>query len=181
LPDAYVRLTVYAGQNKSEYSLLVREYQPYPEKKYREGFRLGISRFRQNEFSFFCRLKICDRMLYELALKEAREAGFDEAIILNSRGYISEASRSNIFLSRKKELFTPALSCGCLDGITRRVILDLARRYKVKSNEGNFTLKDLEEAEGAFLTNSLIGLMPLKDKCAGLTRFFLKKYRCLLK
>ena len=53
-----------------------------------------------------------------------------------------------------KELFTPAISCGILDGIVRKYIIE---NYKV--NEGNYTLKDIYESEGVFLTNSLIGVI----------------------
>jgi len=135
-------------------------------------------------------LKTTNRIFYDLSLKEARDKGFDEAIILNSRGIIAEASRSNIFWVKDKELFTPGLECGCLDGITRKAVFDLAKKYNFKIYTGNFTLQDLYTCDEAFLTNSLWGIMPLavieketigKGKCGKLTRFFIEKYNSLLK
>jgi branched-subunit amino acid aminotransferase/4-amino-4-deoxychorismate lyase len=110
--------------------------------------------------------------------------------MLNSRGYVAEGSRSNIFLIKGKELLTPSLESGCLNGVTRGVILDLSKKYNIRSQEGNYTLKDLSQADEAFFTNSLIGVMPLvslergaigDSRCGRLTKFFIEKYACLLK
>ncbi|MBM3252414.1 MAG: hypothetical protein FJZ11_06545, partial [Candidatus Omnitrophica bacterium] len=114
----------------------------------------------------------------------------DEAIILNNRGYVSEGSRSNIFLVKDNTVFTPSLSSGCLAGITRKAIFDLAKIYNIKICEGNFTLRDLHTAEEIFLTNSLMGVMALtslekepiaKGSVGRVTKFFMKKYNLLLK
>lgn len=190
LLDAYLRLTLYQGKEATEIFVLAKEYLAPDEKKYRQGFCAQISRLRKDEFSFLAGIKTTSRLCYELAFRQARAGGFDEAIILNSRGYIAEASRSNIFWVRENTLFTPDISCGCLAGITRRAIFDLAKRYKFKIYAGNFVLHSLLEAEEAFLTNSLAGVMPLasvegkkigKARCQKISKFFQKKYRCLLK
>lgn len=188
--DAYVRLTLWKSDSGTDILIMVRKYQPYSSKKYQNGFRVCICPFRQNENSFFARLKTINYLLYRLAYLEAKDKGFDEAIILNNRGYIADGSRSNIFLVKDKEIFTPALECGCLDGITRRVIFDLAKKHNIRIYEGNFTLQDLYAADEAFLTNSLMGVMPLtsleretigKDKCKKLTKFFIGRYHSLLR
>jgi branched-subunit amino acid aminotransferase/4-amino-4-deoxychorismate lyase len=123
-------------------------------------------------------------------LKEAKNKSFDEAIILNNRGFIAEGSRSNIFLVKDNRIFTPALECGCLDGITRRVIFDLAQKHNLKIQGGNFTPQDLRESDEAFLSNSLIGVMPAvsvdkypigKGRVGRITKFFMSKYHLLLK
>ena len=189
-PDAYVRLTLWKAEKGADILVVVKKYQPYPLKKYKNGFRICISRFKQNENSFLARLKSSNYLLYRLVYLEAKKKGLDEAIILNNRGYITEGSHTNIFLVKDKELFTPRLECGCLDGITRKVVLDLAKKYGIKVYEGNFTCFDLYEAEEAFLTNSLIGIMPRTaiekhkvGKKTGrykLTPFFIEKYKSLL-
>jgi branched-chain amino acid aminotransferase group I len=188
--DAYVRLTLSKSKKGTDLSVVVKKYTPYPGQKYRQGIRVTISSFRQDEGSFLARLKSANRLLYELSYLEAKKKGFDGSIILNSRGYISEGSRSNIFFVKDNVLFTPCLSCGCLEGITRRVIFDLARKYKIRIYEGRFTLQDLYQADEVFFTNSLAGIMPVKSidtkligkgKCAKLTKFFIAKYNCLLK
>lgn len=189
-PDAYVRLSLWKAQRGTDTLILVKKYRPYPAHKYKNGFRACVSRFRQNEDSFLARLKTSNYLLYRLAYLEAKNKGFDEAIILNSRGYIAETSRANIFLVKDKALFTPSLECGCLDGITRRLILNLAKKYRIPVNEGNFTLSDLFNADEVFFTNSLMGIMPLaslerkrlkqRPGQYRLTGFFGKKYKSLL-
>lgn len=188
--DNYLRLTLWKSGGRTDISIIAREYKPCAYEKYKKGFRVLVSKFRQNENSLISNIKTTNRLLYELAYQEARIKKFDEAIILNGRGYIAEASRSNIFFVKDSQLFTPALQCGCLGGITRKVIFDLAKKYGIPANEGNFTLGDLCAADEAFLTNSLIGVMPLacvkgtpigSGGRAKLSSFLSKKYTSLLK
>ncbi|MBI5144973.1 MAG: aminotransferase class IV [Candidatus Omnitrophica bacterium] len=189
LADAYIKLTLSQSRSQTDISIIARNYQPYPRGKYRQGFQMGLAQKRQKDY-LLAQHKVTCRNFYETAYQAAKKRGLDEALILNSRGYIAEGTRSNIFLAQEKTLFTPALACGCLNGITRQVILDLAREYQIKAYTGNFTLKDLYRADEAFLTNSLIGVMPLTflagkrigtGKCGKISDFFLKKYSCLLK
>ncbi len=161
--DAYVRLTLWKASQGANNLITVKKYKPYSVQAYKKGFSLSISSYRQNEGSFLAKIKTSNRLLYELALGEARGKGFDEAVILNNSGYVTEASRSNIFLVKDDQFFTPKLECGCLDGITRRVIFDLANKHKIKLQEDSLTIQDLYNADGVFLTNSLIGIMPVKS------------------
>jgi len=160
-PDAYVRLTLWKSIQGTGCLIYTRQYKPLPEKIYRNGFSACVSNLRQDQSLALCRLKTTNRSLYELSYQKAKERGFDEAIILNKRGHITEASRSNIFFIKGKELFTPGLECGCLDGITRKVIFDLAKKYKIRVCEGSFGLSNLHSIDESFLTNSLEGIMPL--------------------
>lgn len=188
--DSYVKLIISKSERGAEVLVIVKRYAPYPQKKYRLGLRACIAGFRQNELSIFARLKTNNRLLYQLACSQAKNKDFDEAVILNNRGYITEGSRSNIFLVEDNEIFTPSLECGCLDGITRRVVFDLAKKHSLKIYEGNFTVQDLYQADEAFLTNSLMGVMPLasvEHRRIGtginkykLTGLFMKKYNLLL-
>lgn len=191
--DNSIRLTLWKedfriSQRNTGLLMIIKRYQPYSDEKYAQGFRACISRFRQNEYSVLASLKTTNRILYEMAFKEAKLQNLDEAIMLNSRGIIAEASRSNIFFVKDSELFTPSLECGCLQGITRQVIFDLADKHKISLYEGSFIPQDLLKAEEAFLTNSLLGVMPLacvenrtlgKGRCGKLTKFFIKKYNYL--
>ncbi len=188
--DAYVRLNVWKRKKGSNLCISVKPYQAYSAKIYRQGFRACLSRYRQNETSILSRIKSTNYLLFRLAYQQVRKRGFDEAIILNSRGYIAESSRANIFLVKQKELFTPQLDCGCLDGITRKVILDLAKKFHIKTHQVKITPFNLKDADEAFLTNSLMGIMPLvyfqglsinKGRAGEITKFFMKGYRRLLK
>lgn len=189
LKDAYVKLVLWKGIKKTDTLIIARRYTPRPGKKYKEGFSVTISRFRQQD-QIFCRLKSTNRLLYEISFQEAKGKGFDEALILNSRGYITEGSRSNIFFIKKGCLFTPDLSCGLLDGITRQAIFHLAKKMQLKIYEGKFSVQDLSCADEAFLTNSLMGVMPLTRiegkvigdvRCGRISTSLIKKYNFLLK
>lgn len=185
--DVYLKLILFGAVNKTDVLIIVKKYQPYPLEKYRKGFSAIISQFRQRDI-FLAQIKTTNRALYERAFNQAKAIDFDEAIILNKQGNITEGTRSNIFFAKNNTLCTPALECGCLAGITRRAILDLAKKFKIKVKMGKFSLQDLYQADEAFLTNSLMGVMPLK-KVGGknlgkadfkLTRFFMQKYNHLL-
>lgn len=161
--DNYIKLTIWKDIKDTGILVIVKKYQPYSQQKYRQGFRVGISSFRQSTANLFAAIKTTSRLLYELSLQQAKQRGFDEALIFNERGYITEASRSNIFFAKGNELFTPSLDCGCLAGITRRIIFEQAKKYKIPVLECRFTLSDLYAADEAFLVNSLIGVMPLSE------------------
>jgi len=92
---------------------------------------------------------------------EAKTAGCNEAIMLNERGYLAEGSISNIFLVSKRILITPSLKSGVLPGITREAVLEIARAWNITTAERQVELKELTEAEEAFVTNSVLELMPL--------------------
>lgn len=147
-----------------------------------------MSSLRQSSGSLFSRVKSTNRLLYEISFQQAKQKGFDEAIILNERGYITEASRSNVFFAKDNNLFTPSLDCGCLEGVTRKIIFEQAKKHKINISEGKFTLFDLYEADEAFLSNSLMGVMPLAQaedrvvnngKAGELTGFFANKLTIL--
>jgi len=187
--DNYIKLTVRRCGLKSGYSVLVKEYMPQPAAKYESGFRAAVAARRQDTENPLAQVKSIDRVFYESGFREAKARGLDEAIILNSYGYIAEGTRSNVFIAKNQELFTPELDCGCLDGVTRRVIFDLARKAGINVFEAKITLKDLYCSDEAFLTNSLIGVMPLVSaenrkvgnrKAGKLIKWLIKKYNSLL-
>ena len=188
--DASVRLTLWKAAEGTNSLIIVKQYRPFPQARYVKGFNACISSFSQNENSFLARFKTTNYLLFQLANREAWGKGFDEALILNNRGYLAEGSRTNIFFVKDRRLFTPALQCGCLDGVTRRVIFDLAKKYQFDIREGNFIVQDLFDSEGVFLTNSLLGVMPLtrlegrpiaKGFAGRITKFLMQKYNTLLK
>jgi branched-chain amino acid aminotransferase len=95
----------------------------------------------------------CHYVTGALAIKEAQEAGFDDALMLDYRGNIAESSGSNIFLVRDGKLLTPIPECA-LDGITRRTIMDLAREKGIDVSEVRLKPEDLDSAQEIFLTGT---------------------------
>jgi branched-chain amino acid aminotransferase len=87
-------------------------------------------------------------------LSRAHEAGYDDALLLNEKGNLSECTSANIFLVRGGRVLTPPLSSGCLSGITREILLEIASRTGIEILEQELTTQDLASAEEAFISST---------------------------
>jgi branched-chain amino acid aminotransferase len=87
-------------------------------------------------------------------LHEAQHAGFDEVILLNERGEVAECTAANIFCVRGGRASTPALSSGCLEGVTRGILLELGPRAGVPVEECALRPEDLYAADEVFITST---------------------------
>ena len=96
-----------------------------------------------------------------LAKIEANIGGCEEAIMLNSEGFVAECTGDNIFIVKDGEMFTPPLSAGALYGITRGVVMGLAREDGVAVSEPNLTRYDMFNADECFLTGTGAELIPV--------------------
>ena len=184
--SSYVRLTVWQGEGYVHTSVFVKEYTAYPKEKYFRGARAILSKIRQDEVSVLSTIKSSARLHFLLAEHEAKTKNADVAILLNSRGKLAEATRSNIFAIKNNAIFTPRAECGCLLGVTRQTVIDIARRLKIKLYEKEVGPREAFSADEAFITNSLIEIMPLtsldgqkigEGRMGKLTGIFLEKYR----
>jgi branched-chain amino acid aminotransferase len=95
--------------------------------------------------------------------EEAHQRGFDEVILLNERGEVSECTSANIFAAAAGEVWTPPLASGCLPGITREVILEEVRVPGVRIVEKTLFPADLEAAEEVFITSTTRDLLPVRQ------------------
>lgn len=200
LSDARVRITVSIGEGRmtpdpstcQQPTVLVmaEAYQPYPEQVYKKGSSAVISTLCRNSLSPLARLKSTNYLESILARQEARKAGVDEALCLNEKGLLGEASMSNIFLVTDGVLRTPGIESGILPGITREAILEMAPKLGINALEQDIRLEELFQAQEVFLTNSLIEVMPLtkvEDRPIGLgkpgplTQRFRVAYRELIR
>lgn len=135
---------------------------PYGEELYERGFTAVIAQTtRRNQYSPLSRHKTTNFADNILAKQEARLSGSDEAILLNTAGMLTEATVANLFLVINGEVFTPPIADGVLPGIMRQKVLDLCRNINISAKEQTMTLMDLQRAEEAFFTNSLLGIMPI--------------------
>jgi branched-chain amino acid aminotransferase len=98
-----------------------------------------------------------------LAKREAKFAGYDEAILLDTQGYVSEGSGENIFIVRKGTLITPPLSSSILAGITRDTVLTLAREEGIAVQEDRITRDELYLADEAFFTGTAAEVTPIRE------------------
>jgi branched-chain amino acid aminotransferase len=171
LVDARVRITVSRGEGsmspdtgaseKPTVLVTAANYHPYPDPTYRKGFSAIFSTIRRNSQSPLSRLKSTNYMESMLAKQEARSAGADEALFLNEKGLLAEASMSNIFLVDGGVLRTPGLENGILPGITRQMVLEMAPRLNIDCIEQGVKPEEIYHSGEAFLTNSLMEIMPL--------------------
>ncbi len=171
ITEGFLRLTisrgvtiraVWPGETESQTVLITASSAvPYTAENYEKGFRAIPLRFPLNEKSPLSPYKTLDYLKYIIGRREAAEKGYDEGIFLNTNGYIAECTASNIFMVKGKNIYTPPLEAGPLPGITRGLVIKLAsERYKIL--EDDISLSFLEEADEAFLTNSLMEIMPLQ-------------------
>jgi len=120
-----------------------------------------LASIRRNEHSPLSRLKSLAYLDNILALREAAAVGCDEAILLNTAGRITAGSRSNLFLVLDGVITTPPPSEGLLPGIARHTLLTLAGKHGIPVKESPVTLAEIVRASEAFLTNSLLEVVPL--------------------
>ena len=132
-----------------------------PAPAFRGPARLATAGVRRNDGSPSARLKTLAYVDNVLARAEARDAGADEALMLNTQGHVACAAAANIFWFEGDRLVTPALDCGVLDGIARGRVLEAAVRLGVAAALPAAERSRLDNARGLFLTNSLIGLRPV--------------------
>ena len=129
------------------------------------GIRVRISSFTRHHVNItMTRAKACGHYVNSILAKtEAVRDGYDEAILLDSQGYVSEGSGENIFLLSKGRLKTPALSCSNLEGITRDSVFDIAKHLKIEVEEGRITRDELYIADEVFLTGTAAEITPVRE------------------
>lgn len=194
LRNAYVRLTISRGRGpigldpdfcpEPTIIIIAQEFKEYPKAFYKNGISLIISETRRNlKEAINPRIKSLNFLNNILAKIEAKKRNAYEAIMLNAYGKLTEGTISNVFFYKDSILCTPSLDCGILDGITRGMIIELARREDLKVKEGKFTKKDIYSAEEVFLTNTTMEVMPVlkiddqKYAVGNISKFLHKIYR----
>ncbi len=196
LNDARIRLTVTGGQASTIPDLITttqpnilitaRPYSPPNNRVYEQGYSVQISNTRRNSQSTLSRIKSLNFLDMLIAKREAKQTGHDDAVLLNDKGMVTEASTSNLFILVKGVLITPSEESGLLPGITREIVLELAGNAGLSRAVRGVTLAELYRAEEAFLTNSMIEIMPLTrvdgqvvgdGRCGSITRQLMTAYK----
>lgn len=165
LKSAYIRLTVTRGEGRFgiEYKdvlkphvvIVAKEFSSYPDETFRKGISCRVVSIRQNDSSPLANIKSLNFMSYIMARFEAKDAGCDEAILLNTKGRVAEAVTSNVFIVKGNSIVTPSIDSGALPGITRGVVIGMAKRLGMRVVEKPVSYRELLGAREVFLTNSL--------------------------
>jgi branched-chain amino acid aminotransferase len=172
LTNAYIRIGLSAEEEDvgarirslKDVNLVIftKPVDPYPPHLYTKGARLILIRSVQNDSRNIAGLKSTNYLSKVIARREIAKRGADEGILLNAEGRITECAGSNLFIVKKGKLMTPPLKEGLLPGITRQVLLDLARKKKILCIEKPLTVKDLKTADEIFITSTLKGVLPVR-------------------
>ncbi len=129
------------------------------------ALRLTEAPWRFNKESVLRGLKVGNYAEHLIALDMARREGFDEMLFFNTAGELCEAAMANVFLIRKGGLLTPALDSGCLAGVTRQLVIRMARERKIDCREMPLKLGHVKKADGVFLTSSVRGPVRVSSFC----------------
>jgi len=128
----------------------------------KSGLRLMTSSLRRPASDVLDpRVKSLNYLNNVLAKREASMSGADDALVLNSRGLIAEASATNLFALTGERLVTPPTTDGALEGITRRTLLEVAADLGFETSESSLGRFDLYAADAVFLTGTRAGIVPV--------------------
>jgi branched-chain amino acid aminotransferase len=135
---------------------------PHNAAAYERGVSCIVSsRPRWNPGGFIPAVKFASNAEIRLAKREAEEAGAYEALLLNPQGFLAEGASSNVFVIKDKRLITPDLSSGILDGVTRFLVLDLAAKAGVGTEERPVLPAELDATDEVFLASTLKEVIPV--------------------
>jgi branched-chain amino acid aminotransferase len=169
---AYLRIVVTRGLSEigldtklcfqNNIVIIAKPYDPYPPSWYEQGQKMMFSSFLRNDKQATDpNAKSGNYLNNILALKEAKEKGFHDAILFNKEGYASEGTTNNIWLVKENILKTPCMDDGLLKGITRDKIIHCAQNAKIKIEETHLTKIDFLLADEIFYSSSTKGLIPI--------------------
>ena len=170
--DAYIRITLTRGIHTGALTLepaaeptvaiIARPLHLPPPERYERGVALVTASARRNADSTLPRHKTLNYLESLLAKTEAKQAGADDALLLNTRGEIAEAASSNLFIVRDGALATPPIEAAILPGITRRQVLRIARELGIAAAERPIPPDELLAADEVFLTNAIVEVLPVR-------------------
>jgi len=173
--DVYVRIVVSRGSGKigfglgnletpTLYVIIVEPISMFPNKPFAKGTKLQISsRIRNSPKALDPAMKSGNYLNSLLAYLTAAEAGFDDALMVDHQGFLTEGTTYNLFYVNRGIVATAPLDVGILDGITRRAVIDLCVEQGIPVREVRFPKEYLYEADEVFVTSSLKEVLPVLD------------------
>ncbi len=172
LRNAYIRLHISRGPGEIGLDpalcplptmvITAKPFHDYPPRFYNRGVPVALVKTRRNHpLALNPSIKGTNFLNNILAKIEAKKARAYEGIMLNWEGYVAEGTISNIGIVKKGVLFTPSLATGILEGVTRDLVLRLARRKKIPIRETRILPKSLLAADECFITNTTMEIMPV--------------------
>ena len=172
LTDSYIRLIVTRGMGylgidpnnceAPQVIIITDKIALYPKQLYESGLDIvTASTVRTSPAALSPRIKSLNYLNNIMAKIEGHRAGCQEALMLNHKGEVAECTGDNIFIIRKGEILTPSLESGCLEGVTRNTLIDLARSLGYTVHETPLTRFDIYIADECFLTGTGAEVIPV--------------------
>ena len=170
LQDASIRLTLSRGSGAARPdaascgALTIAIFAaPLPPPLPPEGWSIATVKLHRNVSSPLVRIKSANYLDNILAKAEAKLLGAQEAVMLNTDGFVAEGSMSNIFLVKAGRLITPDESSGILPGITRSTVIELAQAQGIPTEIRKVKVEELDRADEIFLTSSIMEVIPVRS------------------
>lgn len=164
LASARVRLAVYRNEdNTAGYVIEAVSLDEAISQWNDNGFTIDVFPDVRKSMDALANLKTANYLPYILADIYSKEKGLDECIIRNNHNHICDASKANIFLISKKDIYTPALHQGCVNGVMRRYLVAQLKAYGYEVHQTEIDETFLQSADEVFLTNALIGMRWVKQ------------------
>jgi branched-chain amino acid aminotransferase len=129
-----------------------------------KGIKIRTSSYTRHHVNItMCKAKANGNYMNSmLALREALDSGCEEALLLDNEGYVAEGSGENFFMMSNGVMYTPELT-SCLDGITRRTIMEMARSMGIEVREKRITRDEVYIADEAFFTGTAAEVLPIQS------------------
>lgn len=142
-------------------------YTPLPDHYYSKGVKVALTNVQRHATGILPQIKSGNYINNVLALMDADRQDAFEGVMLNAGGDVCECTTSSIFLVRGKRLVTPHLMSGILDGITRKLVVEIAGELGIAVAERTVAREELLSAEEVFLTSTLKGIVPVNRVDSG--------------
>jgi branched-chain amino acid aminotransferase len=171
--EAYIRIVLSRGIGKigfglncllspTQYTIIVQPLNPPSDEQFEKGFRFRVvDRLRNDSRALDPAMKSGNYLNNLLAYLEATNDGFDDALLCNSEGHITEGTTFNIFYARNGIIATPPLDIGILHGLTRHAVIETARQLGYWVREVRFSKERLYEADEVFMTSTIKEVFPV--------------------
>ncbi len=170
--ESYIRIIVTRGVGEINIDpsscehpnivLMVMDVTEYPKSFYEKGIRVALVSIKRNpRDALNPNIKTGNYLNNVLAKMEADRLGAQDAIMVNPWGYLTEGTTSNLFFVYEEHILTPSVDCGILSGITREMVIQLAKENGFHMEEGKWPGEELYKADEIFLTGTLKRVMPV--------------------
>lgn len=174
LDRAYIRIILTRGETeigldpsgsyRNNLAIIVKPQPEYPQIQYTQGLKLFLSNVvRNNREALDPNAKSGNYLNNVMAIKEAKNQGFDDAVMVNGNGKITEGTSFNIWVVKDSIIYTPPVSSGLLKGITRDKVIEICRDTDFAIKEVEFEPDFLMTADEVFITSSTKGIMSIKQ------------------